>query len=147
MKALVFGYAALAGLLNAVQAGCNAALGKAIGPFVAGLVVLGTSAVLFIGIGGVSGRLVLPTGAQIAGTPWWAWFGGVFGAMFVMAQLFTAEQLGSAVFMAVTVTAAVTMSLALDHFGLVGFKEHAINAGRIGGALLMFAGLGLIAWF
>ena len=62
-----------------------------------------------------------------------------------MAQLFVAEHLGSAVFMATTVTAAVVMSLLLDHFGLVGFKQHAAGVGRIAGAILMFAGLALIA--
>ncbi len=140
-----FVFAAAAGLLNAVQAGCNAALGKALGPFAAGLAILGVSALSFVLVGTVSGRLAAPRWEQIAGAPWWAWCGGVLGATFVMAQMFTAEALGSAVFMALTVTAAVVMSLLLDHFGLVGFKQHAVGWGRIAGALLMFAGLGLIA--
>ena len=65
--------------------------------------------------------------------------------MFILAQLFTAEQLDSAVFMTITVTAAVSMSLLLDHWGLVGFKEHPLGWGRAAGAVLILAGLGLTA--
>src|ERR1700710_3121339 len=133
MQALILLFAALAGLLNAVQAGTNATLGKAIGPFAAGLVTLAVSACIFIVAGSVSGRLAWPGLERIEAAPWWAWCGGLFGAMFIMAQLFTPEQLGSAVFMAVTVTAAVTMSLVLDHFGIAGFKQHSAGIGRIAG--------------
>ena len=138
-------FAALAGLLNAIQAGANASLGKQIGPFPAALCILAVSASVFIATGAVAGKLSLPAWGAVAAVPWWAWTGGLFGALFVMAQLFVAEQLGSAVFMATTVTAAVVMSLLLDHFGLVGFKQHAAGVGRIAGAILMFAGLALIA--
>lgn len=71
--------------------------------------------------------------------------GSVLGTVFILAQLFAAEQLGSAVFMTVTVTATVSMSLLLDHFELIGFKEHPFGWGRASGAVLIFAGLGLIA--
>ena len=81
----------------------------------------------------------------MAAAPWWAWTGGLLATVFILAQLFAAEQLGSAVFMTLTVTAAVGMSLLLDHFGLVGFKEHPLGWGRAAGAVLIFAGLGLIA--
>ena len=79
------------------------------------------------------------------GAPWWAWTGGLLATVFILAQLFAAEQLGSAAFMTITVTAAVGMSLLLDHFGLVGFKEHPLGRGWAAGAVLIFAGLGLIA--
>lgn len=139
--------AAVAGLLNAVQAGVNSTLGKQIGQFQAGLVTFTVSFVLFVLIGVATGRLGWPGTARIAAAPWWAWTGGLLGATFVLAQLFLAGKLGSAVFMGITVTAAVIMSLALDHFALVGFEQHSINAGRVAGAGLMIAGLGLIAWF
>ena len=145
MKAFLFVLAGVAGLLNAVQAGCNAALGKAIGPFAAGIAVLLVSMTVFVATGLVSGRLEWPGMARISDAPWWAWCGGALGALFIMAQLFAASELGSAVFMALTVTAAVSMSLVLDHYGLVGFKQHTAGWGRIAGAALMIAGLGLIA--
>jgi bacterial/archaeal transporter family-2 protein len=45
------------------------------------------------------------------------------------------------------VTAAVVVSLALDHFGLVGFEEHRASPWRLLGAALMIAGVGLVAPF
>jgi transporter family-2 protein len=38
-------------------------------------------------------------------------------------------------------------SLALDHFGLLGFPTHPISAGRIGGVLLITAGVALVRYF
>ena len=145
MKALLLVFAAVAGAMNAVQAGCSSTLGKAIGPMPAA-VAIGLVAVLtYLVVGAVSGQLAWPGAGKMAAAPWWAWTGGVLGAMFVLSQLFVAQQVGSAVFIALTVTAAVVMSLALDNYGLVGFQVHPAGWGRIAGALFMFAGLGLIA--
>ena len=138
--------AAAAGVLNAIQAGANAGLGKAFeNKLAAGLMVSTVGLVAMLAAGVVSGQLGWPGLARMASAPWWAWTGGLLGAMFVLAQLFTAEQLGSAVFMTVVVTAAVLTSLLLDHFGLVGFKQHSLGWGRAAGAVLILAGLGLIA--
>ena len=138
--------AAAAGVLNAVQAGTNAGLGKALdNKFVAGVVVSTVGLIAMLAAGAVSGQLGWPGLARAAAAPWWAWTGGLLGVAFILVQLFTAEQLGSAVFMTVVVTAAVLTSLLLDHFGLVGFKQHSLGWGRAAGAVLILAGLGLIA--
>ncbi len=47
--------------------------------------------------------------------------------------------------MGIIVTAAVVVSLALDHFGQVGFEVHRAGLWRIVGAGLMVAGVVLIA--
>lgn len=140
-------FAVVAGLLNAVQSGVNSTLGKQIGQFQAGLVSFGLAFVLFVVAGTMTGRLAWPGGERMAGVPWWAWFGGVLGAVFVLSQLFVAQSLGSAVFIGIVVTASVVMSLVLDHYGLVGFEVHRVNLGRVAGAVLMVAGVGLIARF
>ena len=139
---------ALVGVANAVQTGANASLGKALdNKFAAALWIVAVSASAILAAGAVTGRLGLPGMDKVAGVPWWAWGGGILGACFVLSQLFIAEQVGAAVFMTVTVTAAVTTSLVMDHYGLMGFKEHAAGWGRIAGAGLMFTGLALIAKF
>lgn len=139
---------ALVGLANAVQTGANSSLGKALdNKFAAALCILAGSISTILVAGLLSGRLGLPAMDKVAGAPWWAWTGGTLAAAFVLAQLFMAEQVGAAVFMTIVVTAAVTMSLVMDHYGLLGFKEHAAGWGRIVGAGLMFAGLALIAKF
>jgi bacterial/archaeal transporter family-2 protein len=47
--------------------------------------------------------------------------------------------------MGLSVTAALITSIALDHFGLVGFKEHPVGWWRVLGCGLMIAGIGLVA--
>jgi transporter family-2 protein len=141
-------FAAVAGMLNAFQSGANATLSKTLEqPFLAAVIVLAVSAASFIVIGAVSGHLGLPTTDKWTRLPWWAWVGGMLGASVLASQLFVAREIGAGPFMGITVTAAVTVSLALDHFGLMGFEVHAAGLWRIVGAILMIAGVGLIAWF
>ena len=147
MKMFLYVFTVCAGMLNAVQSGCNSTLGKSIGEMPAAVVVgLGTT-LTALAVGLVSGQLAWSGAEKVAAAPWWAWIGGVMGTTIVLSQLFVAGQVGSGVFIAMTVTASVTMSLVLDHYGLVGFDVHLAGWGRIAGALLMFAGLGLIAKF
>jgi bacterial/archaeal transporter family-2 protein len=47
----------------------------------------------------------------------------------------------------VTLTASLLTSIALDHFGLVGFKPHPVTPLRGVGAGLLVAGIWLIARF
>ena len=49
--------------------------------------------------------------------------------------------------MGLSVTAALTTSIAMDHFGLVGFKQHAAGLGRLTGGALMIGGLIMISLF
>ena len=148
MIVLIYLYAALAGCMNSIQAGANAGLGKALdNKPLAGVIILAMSCAIVALIALFGGRLAWPGAGKVAGVPWWAWTGGVLSAGFILSQLYTAERMGSAVFMTVTVTAAVLTSLALDHWGLVGFKEHPFNWGRAVGAVLIVAGLGFIAVF
>lgn len=147
MQWLILPFVAFAGALNTVQSGANAQLAKALGqPWWAAVAVYVTglcAALAAIVVAGVG----WPGWDKAAGAPWWAWTGGLLGAAYVAAMLAFAERLGSAVFTGVTVTAAIVASLALDHYGLVGFKEHPFTLWRGVGAALMLGGLGLIARF
>ena len=103
MKVWLYLFAVGTGLTNAVQSGCNATLGKSIGPLPAAVVigVVTTAAATLAGL--LSGGLAWPGADRLAGAPWWAWVGGVLGASFILAQLFVAGQVGSGVFIAMTV--------------------------------------------
>ena len=63
----------------------------------------------------------------------------------MLATIFIAEKLGAGVFIGLTVTAAIVTSVAMDHFGLVGFKQHAASWPRLLGAALMIGGLTLVS--
>ncbi|HEX8417052.1 MAG TPA: DMT family transporter [Methylobacterium sp.] len=144
----LYGLALLAGIANAVQPGPNATLAKALTqPFAAGLVVVIVSGSTLLIAGLVSGRLALPTYAQAAEVPWWGWLGGMLGALLILSQLFVAQQIGAAPFLGILVTAGVVTSITLDHFGLVGFREHPASLWRILGGILMVGGVAMVAAF
>ena len=145
MQALLVAFTVFVGILNPAQAGTNSTLGKAIGPILAGLVsmVLGTLSLVVLGL--CIGGFTWPGTDKVAAAPWWAWVGGIMGAALIAAQLFASEKLGSAVFTGVLVTASLVTSVLLDHFGLVGFKQHTASWIRIGGLALMIAGIGVVS--
>ncbi|CAA2099216.1 DMT family transporter [Methylobacterium sp. Leaf93] len=144
----LYGAVLLAGIANAVQAGQNGALAKSLGGSLsAGLVVAAGTATCITVVGLVSGRLTLPSAAQALNVPWWAWFGGVLGGGIVVAQLMVARQIGAAPFLGMLVTAGVITSILLDHFGWIGFERHPATLWRIGGGVLMIAGVALVATF
>ena len=79
--------------------------------------------------------------------PWWAVIGGLVGAVQVYAGLTLVHRVGAGTFMGLTVSAALIMSLVIDHFGWLRVETHPITPGRaIGGVLLVF-GVALISKF
>lgn len=89
--------------------------------------------------------LVTPDG--IAGMPWWAPLGGLVGAFAVIAGLLFVDRVGAGAFAGLTITANILMSLAIDHWGLLRMAQHPMNLWRGIGAVLMVAGIALIARF
>ncbi len=90
----------------------------------------------------------LPSVINLASMPWWAAIGGLVGAVQVYLRFPTlVHKVGAGPFVSFTVTAALIMSLLLDHFGWFHMPVHTINPGRIFGALLMVAGISLISKF
>jgi bacterial/archaeal transporter family-2 protein len=147
MFLLLVPLAFLAGVLNTIQSGANATLNKGLGqPIVAALCVTAGNVLVYLVVGAIVG-LRLPSLDKVVQVPWWAWIGGLCGSAYVLAVIFFADKLGAAVFTGCTVTAGVITSVVLDHFGLVGFKQHAAGLGRLAGCALMIGGLSLIAIF
>ncbi len=89
----------------------------------------------------------LPTIDGVSAMPWWAPLGGLIGAFAVVAGLLFVDRIGAGAFAGLTITANILMSLAIDHWGLLHMPPHAMNVGRAVGAVLMVAGIALIARF
>ena len=87
----------------------------------------------------------LPALDSLAKMPWWAPLGGLVGAVQVYAGLTLVHKVGAGTFVGLTVTAALIMSLVLDHYGWLRVPVHALNAWRMLGASLMVGGIVLIA--
>lgn len=75
---------------------------------------------------------------------WWAWTGGVFGAVYVVALIILLPRLGAGTAVSLLVTGQMLASLVFDHYGFFGLQEHPVNAIRLCGAALLILGVILI---
>ena len=147
MSVLLALVAALAGILNTLQSGANTTLNRTLDqPIAAALVVSIVNAAVYLAVGAVV-SLGWPGGQRIAAAPWWAWCGGLMVAVYVLAVIYLAQRLGAAVFIGLSVTAAIVTSTTMDHFGWMGFEKHTAGLPRVIGCLLMIGGLALASIF
>jgi bacterial/archaeal transporter family-2 protein len=86
----------------------------------------------------------LPSVGVVARIPWWAWSGGLFGAIFIALAIFLIPKLGAATFIALLVAGQMLCSLAFDHFGLLGIPVQPATLVRLAGAAFLIAGVVLI---
>ena len=148
MKWGLLAFAVFAGFLNTIQAGSNASLNKSLQqPVWSAAVVFSVALAATLVTALVTGQK-LPTAASVAQCPWWAWIGGILGAVYILSMVTSADKVGAAVF-----TGGYRHGRG-DHlpspwitFGLMGFEMHKANILRIIGGVLMACGLALIARF
>jgi transporter family-2 protein len=146
MSWLLFLSALAAGTANPFQSGVNAQLNKQLGqPLWASIVVYVTGRAGLIALQ-LCFRPSFPSD-KILGVSWWAWLGGLISIVPTVIGLTIAQRLGSGLFTGASVTAALVTSVLLDHFALIGFRQHPASPARVAGCALMIAGLWLIARF
>jgi len=144
---LLLAVAFLVGALITVQVGTNTRLKEAFGEAMPAVILSSLLGVVILGVATLVSRTPWPSAARVLGTPWWAWLGGLLGAVYAVATVLLARRLGAAALTALVVTGQLICSVVLDHFGALGFTEHALSAGRVAGCMLMIAGFVLITRF
>jgi transporter family-2 protein len=147
MKIGIYFFIIIGGLLQACGSAMNAELYRSLkNPWLASLVSFGLITAFFL----IATALMpkpLPSVADIMRMPWWAPLAGIVGAVAVYAGLKLVGQVGAGTYTALNVTAALIMSIAIDHFGLLRVEAHSCSMGRVVGAMLMIAGVTLISKF
>jgi transporter family-2 protein len=136
---------ALVGATLALQVGMAATMKNHVGsPMAAALVnfVVGT---IFLLVAVALGRGSLAGLAQAGAAPWWAWGAGILGGLYITSSAAFGPALGGATFLALVVAGQMAAALALDHYGLLGFPVRPLDVPRAGGALLVIAGMFLLA--
>jgi transporter family-2 protein len=88
-----------------------------------------------------------PSAAAMRAAPWWNWIGGPLGALIVLAGAALTPKLGAAAFIAAVVAGQLICSLVLDHFGLMNLPQQGLTAGRMIGAVMVFAGVLLVKYW
>ena len=146
MKAALYVFVAVAGALTSVEAGANATLNKAFDSPWWPAIIFNVTSLILLALPSLFLAGPFPAG-KLSTLPWWTWSGGGLGAIYFLSMMVGPGKLGSGLFTGLTVTAAVLASIALDHWGLVGFDVHHAGPGRLVGAALMVAGIACVAVF
>lgn len=148
MNPMIFSLIAvvLAGGATALQAPTNAKLMTAVGSpvnaalvsFAVGTAVLGLLALMM---------QARPDMTAARALPWYAWLGGLYGAIFVVAATWGVPRLGVALTISLMVAGQLLVGLVLDHFGAFGQPVQPISLGRIAGVALVIAGVVMVRRF
>ena len=86
----------------------------------------------------------IPSASLAARIPWWAWSGGMFGALFIGIAIFLVPYLGAATFIALLVAGQMIGSVTFDHFGWLGLSQRPADLSRLVGMVLVIGGVVLI---
>ena len=133
----------VAGGMIALQAPTNAMLSRAGGSAVLAALIsfsVGTAALLIAWLASAN----RPGATAFAGLPWYAWIGGLYGAIYVAVAAFAAPKIGLASLITIGIAGQIAMALWLDHLGALGLPKEPANLGRVLGALLVVAGVILV---
>lgn len=147
MNLLAYLISIASGAVNPFQSGANAELNKQIAsPLWAGIFVY-ASGLLGLLLVQLVLRHTLPPTERLHVVKAWAWLGGFASIVSTLVGLTFAQKLGSGVFTGLSVTASIVTSVALDHLGWVGFRQHTASPARLAGCALMVIGLWMVAKF
>lgn len=142
MNAFGLGLAIVIGMLLPLQALINASLGRqTFGPVFAALVSFGIGTLVLVGWWALS----RPTfeAAALAKVPWWAWTGGVIGAVYVASATLLIPRMGAAPLICLVVFGQLVGSIVLDHYGVLHARQP-VDATRLAGVLLVIVGALLV---
>jgi len=132
-----------AGAMIALQAPTNVMLARAGGsPVLAALISFAVGTATLLAVWLASGNR--PGLAPFGGLPWYAWIGGVYGAVYVAVAAYAAPRIGLASLITLGIAGQIIAALWLDHVGALGLERAPISWARVGGALLVVAGVVLV---
>jgi transporter family-2 protein len=132
----------IAGIGLAIQPPTNASLAKVSGSVALAALISFAVGTVILSVAWLALDRGTPSGLRNA--PWWAWFGGLYGAFFVAAFAFAAPRIGLSVALMLAIASQIATALVLDHFGLLGLNVSPMSFGKMAGAVLVLAGVVLV---
>lgn len=131
------------GAMIAAQAPVNARLRTILGSqFGSAVVSFAVGLVLLLGALVVSGQAGALSGAGTG--PWWAYLGGLFGAVFVVATLVASPRIGVTVTFVAAIAGQIILAALIDRFGWFGVTAIALSWERVLALLLILGALVLL---
>jgi transporter family-2 protein len=135
---------ALGGAGLTLQAAWNARLRVATGsPVLTTIisVIMTLGALVALWASGATNRGSVPAFSSI---PVWAWFGGVFAALYLLTSLVAIPRVGATAVFASVIAGQMLAALVLDATGAFGVPHLALSLKRVIGAVLLLGGVFLI---
>jgi transporter family-2 protein len=76
--------------------------------------------------------------------PWWAWFGGMLGMIYVGTAIIISPKIGVAPMLSMVIAGQMVASLLIDHFGLLHAPLFQATPLRLVGALFVAVGAAIM---
>ncbi len=142
MNAASYGLAVMVGVLLPLQVLLNASLGKqAGGPLFASMCSFFVGSAVLIAFW-LATKPSLDV-AALTRVPWWAWTGGLIGALYVASATLLIPRTGAVALMSLVIFGQLVGSLLVDHYGVLGARQP-IDALRLTGVALVAGGALLV---
>ena len=139
--------ALLAGAMMPTQAATNNKMATIVeSPVLAALISFAVGTIALFVYALLSGE-TLGSLAAARNAPAIAWIGGFLGAFFVASAVILVPRIGVAMTFSLIIAGQMIVTLIIDHFGLLGVPVKEVSIARIGGILLITAGVVLIRRF
>ena len=135
---------ALVGSGLAVQAAANARLSGVLQVPIASALwnfILGTLALAALLASGVFGR---PALGDVTGAPWWAYTGGLLGALFVTTTILAVPRVGTVATFGAIICGQFIGALLIDTRGWLGVEPIELTPTRVIGVGLLIVGVFLV---
>lgn len=134
------------GMFTALQAPTNAMLARPFNsPVNAAFVSFAVGTLVLLAA--ILALRVRPDWAGVQALPWYAWLGGAYGAVFVVAAAFAAPRLGVASTITLMIAGQLVAGMLVDHFGGFGIAPRPVTLVRLLGVTLVFVGVVLVRRF
>lgn len=144
MSAVYYLLAICAGLGITLQTTLNGQLAKGVGgDSVAAALFSFTAGALCLGVFSLMRGGIVTSLAAIPAQPWWSLLGGLLGASALLSYVVLAPKIGLSALLGLAIAGQITSSLVIDHLGLMGAVERPVSPVKLGGSLVMLAGLAI----
>lgn len=144
---ILVGLGILCGALMAAQGAINGHLADGIGgPIQAALISFAVGSAVLLAANLILGHSV-PSAEQAAALPWWAWVGGILGAIGVASAALAIPKIGVAAWVAAFIAGQLTAAVLYDQLGAFGQAVRPATPLRLVGIGFLALGVYLVRRF
>lgn len=127
---------------QALQTAVNSRLRGYLGsPFYASLISFSGGTLCLALVALLSGQSLWISATTWANTPFWLWIGGSLGVIVLTSNILLFPRLGSMQTALMPILGQVLMGVLIDHFGWFGAPQQSFGLTRLGGVILVLAGI------